>query len=456
MKRFIFFYFFIGPLFLYSQSTSVSPYSAFGLGELAPQGYDRSFAMGGIGIGFNDSLAINPLNPASYSFFKRQNPVFQVGIKGQQLTLESEINTNEVFNFNVNNFTLGFPISKKGGLVLGINPATTVGYRVAVLEEFTNGDGYTFPVVNVFEGTGGYTKFFIGGAYRLIEKRDSLLGVLSVLSFGANINYFSGIKESTVEILYEDSASSYKNTRYTENQIISDFGFQFGLQYQKYLRKKSSVDYFNLSLGATVSLPNQMNTRFESQIITFDYTSSGGSTSIDSIYFNDQIKGKSKFPLIYGVGMMIDIDNKWQFGVDYEFQNWDNYSQVINDTEFQNDVLSNTYRVGLGIQYCPVPLGARKINTSYLKMISYRVGARYEQKYLIFDDFQLDERAISLGLNLPFSKSQSLSSLNLGIEFGTSGKIDDGLIKQDFINFMIGLTLLPHRYNNWFQKRQYN
>lgn len=112
MRRILFFVFVFWQAISYGQTTSISPYSGFGLGELAPQGYDRSFAMGGVGIGFNDSLSINPLNPASYSFFKRRNPIFQVGLKGQQLNLTSEINSNNTFNFSLNNFVLGFPIAK--------------------------------------------------------------------------------------------------------------------------------------------------------------------------------------------------------------------------------------------------------------------------------------------------------------------------------------------------------
>ena len=111
MSRILFFTFLFWQAISYGQTTSISPYSGFGLGELAPQGYDRAFAMGGVGIGFNDSLGINPINPASYSFFKRRNPIFQVGLKGQNLNLTSELNSSSTFNFSLNNFALGFPIA---------------------------------------------------------------------------------------------------------------------------------------------------------------------------------------------------------------------------------------------------------------------------------------------------------------------------------------------------------
>lgn len=456
MRKSLFIVFIFWQTISYGQTTSISPYSGFGLGELAPKGYDRGFAMGGVGIGFSDSLGINPINPASYSFFKRRNPIFQVGLKGQKLDLTSEINSNSTFNFSLNNFVLGFPIAKRGGLVLGINPATTVGYNVIVAEEFTNADDYTFPVFNKFEGSGGYTKFYLGGAYRVIEKTDSILGPLSILSVGANISYFGGKKLTFLDIIYADSAVSYRNTKYSETQIIRDVGFDFGVQYQKYIKKTSPMNYVGLTVGATFNIPKLMNTKFESLVNTYQFDVSGVEITQDTIFFDDDLQGDSYIPFNYGVGIMIDINKKWQIGVDYEAQNWSEFYQVIEGVEIRDNRLTDMFRVGAGVQFNPAPIGSRKMNTSYLKLITYRMGARYTQQYLKFEDYQLDEKAVSFGLNLPFSKSQSYSSLNLGIEFGTSGTIENGLIRQDFLNFMIGLTLLPHRFNRWFVKRKYN
>jgi hypothetical protein len=247
--------FFLGlfvPLMVGAQTTSISPYSGFGLGDVAPQGYDQSFSMGGTGIGFIDSIAINPLNPASYAFFMRSNPVFQAGLKGQNLTLTSELNSNDIFNFSMNNFTLGFPISKKGGLVLGINPATTVGYRVGVFEEYTNADDYTFPVLNIFEGSGGINKFYLGAGYRVYEKNDSLNGRLSTLSFGFNFNYYTGTKNAYTDIQFTGIQASFvcEYPLFTEaTKSSSDFTFQFGLAIPK-VSSESVIPPITLALSA--------------------------------------------------------------------------------------------------------------------------------------------------------------------------------------------------------------
>lgn len=444
------------PFTLAGQTTSISPYSGFGLGELAPQGYDYSFAMGGVGYGFNDSLSINPLNPASYSSFKKHNPIFQVGYKSQVMRISSEVNSDVLNNGTINNIALGFKVGSKLGVAFGFNPATTVGYKIIVADSLNNADGEPIPIIYNFEGDGGYTKIFMGASYQFFEKRDSVSGKLSSLSAGLNVNFFTGSKRTLYEIIYDSGDFSFLNTRYEETQIITDFGFNFGLQYQTYLKKTSAFDYINLSLGVTFNIPKTLNTKWETNYYTYTYSATEQIVPMDTIFFSDDLKGDSFIPLQLGIGMMLDFSSKLQIGVDYEKQNWDDFKQVINGIEFRDQRLTDTWRVSVGLQYTVIPVSLRKKNSSYLEMITYRVGGRYATNYLNFEDYQLIDKAVSLGFNFPLSKSQSYSSINFGMEFGTMGTTDNGLIKQDYANFMIGIILLPHRFNRWFVKRKYN
>jgi hypothetical protein len=455
MRKFLLLTFTLLTTIVFGQTTSISPYSGFGVGDISPKGYDRSFAMGGVGLAFTDSLSINPMNPASYSFFIRRNPMFQVGLKIQNMKLRSEVNSNNVNNFSFNNFAIGFPIAERGGIVLGINPVTTVGYNIIVAEEYTDADNNKFPIFNKFEGSGGYNKFYIGAAYRVIEKSDSLMGLKSRLSIGFNFSYIGGNKFSKVNVLFGDNDRSFKNTKFTSIETIKDFSFDFGAQYVTYLKKTSKYKYLSMAVGATANIPGYMNTSYKTLVNTFSFDATGVETNIDSVFFSNDLKGKTYIPFNYGIGVMLDINKIWQIGIDYEAQNWSNYNQVIEGIEIENNRLTNMFRVGIGLQFNPMPLDRRKVNTSYLKIITYRMGYRYNQDYLKFGDYQLTEQAISFGLNLPFSKSQSLSSFNFGIDIGTGGTTEHSLIREDFINVMFGLVLMPHRFNRWFVKRKY-
>ncbi len=52
---------------LLSQFNTYSPYTRFGLGDLARQGVGQNLAMGGTGIAIHEGNRINYLNPASFS-----------------------------------------------------------------------------------------------------------------------------------------------------------------------------------------------------------------------------------------------------------------------------------------------------------------------------------------------------------------------------------------------------
>jgi len=455
MKQITFFLFlFFLPVWLFSQANSISPYSGFGLGQPAPQGYDRSFAMGGVGLAFNDSIAINPQNPATYSFFKTNNPIFQFSYQGQLLRVSSEINSSEVYNGGLNNIALGFRVGKKVGIALGLNPITSVGYKIIFGNEITDPNGETFPLLNQYEGSGGYTKYYLGGSYKLLEKRDSLYGSLSVLSLGVNLSYFGGKVNRSFDLIYDEPQNTFLNTRTTSSEIINGFGVEFGLYYQLYIKKNTRTKFTTLSIGITSNIPKNMSTRFETIVTTYKNVSEV-SIPRDTIIEVKDIKGKSFIPLDFSVGFMLNFSKKVQLGVDYEFHKWGDFKQVISDFELDGNQLVNSSRLGIGIQYNPIPRGTRGLRVNYFKLITYRAGFHYEKGYLMFEDYKLEDKAVTFGLNLPFSKSQSYSSLNLGIEFGSGGTTANGLLEEQYFNFMVGVTLLPHRFNRWFTKREY-
>ena len=82
---------FIGCLVLYAlttmsafaQSSTNSPYSQFGLGDLADEGVGFNKGMGGVGYGFRKGNEVNPLNPASYSAIYSVTMIFDGGLSVQ-------------------------------------------------------------------------------------------------------------------------------------------------------------------------------------------------------------------------------------------------------------------------------------------------------------------------------------------------------------------------------------
>jgi len=104
----------------------------------------------------------------------------------------------------------------------------------------------------------------------------------------------------------------------------------------------------------------------------------------------------------------------------------------------------NASRISLGGYYTP------NINsiTSYWEKVTYRGGLKYRQTGLTVNNTDINEFGMSFGLGLPLSKD--LSTINFGVEIGKRGTVDNGLVKENYFNFRIGLTL----NDKWFQKRK--
>jgi len=67
---------------------------------------------------------------------------------------------------------------------------------------------------------------------------------------------------------------------------------------------------------------------------------------------------------------------------------------------------------------------------------------------LVVNNTNVNEFGISFGVGMPMGKE--LSTFNLGMELGKRGTINNGLVKENFFNFRIGLTL----NDKWFSKRK--
>ena len=116
--------------FGYAQKGTQSPYSVFGIGELDMGQYAAFSSMGGVSIACTDSTVANHNNPASYAYFNRNRPVFQVGMNGRFSNFESANANSSQQTFGLNQFQLGLPIKKNWGASLGLVPYSFTGYTI--------------------------------------------------------------------------------------------------------------------------------------------------------------------------------------------------------------------------------------------------------------------------------------------------------------------------------------
>ena len=159
-----------------------TPYSVFGVGEIAKEGTAYNKSMGGTGIATRNRRFINYTNPAavtardSLAFMadfglEQNNSIFRQG------DLKSGNNT-----FNIHNFVMSFPIYRSSAFMVGISPFSNVGYDFSSIETDPEIIGNTGNITYDSYGTGDIYQVFIGAGATFWKR----------LSLGAELIYYFG------------------------------------------------------------------------------------------------------------------------------------------------------------------------------------------------------------------------------------------------------------------------
>ncbi len=396
-----------------AQQATSSPYSFFGIGALNFKGTTENRSMGSISM-YSDSIHLNLQNPSGYAHLKLVN--FSVSGSHKYTVLKTPSQQGYASSTSIDYISLGFPIGEKLGAGLGILPLTAVGYNL----ESASGEA---TVQNT--GKGGMNKVYMSLGYALTSQ----------FSLGIDLNYNFGNIENKTLLFQEDIQFA---TRETNSSSLSGFSLNFGATYKTMITNKlemfssvtftpeTNLDSENLRQFASVFIPNE-NIQVDVDIRDVDVPDS-----------------KLKLPAQYSIGLGIGHPRKWFIGGEYTGQKVSNFSNRSFDLD--NVSFENTSRFKLGGFYIP----NHNALSGYWNKVAYRGGMRYEDTGLIINGEKITEFGISFGVGLPMGRM--FSNVNLGIELGSRGTENAGLVKETFFNTFISLSL----NDKWFVKTLYD
>jgi hypothetical protein len=407
-------------LSLFSQIRIVSPYSRFGVGDLSDNNNAWNLSMGQLGIGLRSPYHVNFANPASYSAFDSLSFVFEGGFNGEFVSLQSDFQTANRNYASLGYLLFGMPVNKWWKTSLGLVPFSDVGYSVANYEEYPNSG----TVVRLYSGSGGISRLFWGNSFRIFKN----------FSIGANISYLFGSMDREALVFFPDSAYTM-NVKEAFYVTMNDIHYNFGAQYKVKIKNDLS-----LNLGAVFSPTLSMASKTDIFASTFHLTSSGVESPRDTLVQTEGYKGRIIIPMMIGGGFSFDKSDTWIVGVDYKWQNWENFKAFG-----LSDSLVNAWQVNVGGEIIP---GADNYN-NYLARVHYRLGFNYGKTYLHLRGQDLNEYAITLGLGLPLRGMRTM--LNLGAQYGVRGTTANHLIRESFFKIVIGFSI----YERWFVERKY-
>lgn len=408
-----------------AQRTSLSPYSFFGIGEeFSPVTVEQA-SMGGIGVAFSHYKYLNFTNPAAIANLRYTTYGF--GGTHKELKLKSATSTQSSSLTTFNYVGIGFPIGKKAGFGVGIQPVSSVGYELENTILDANGD---ITELSLFEGNGGVNRIYFNLGFLLFK--DLALGAKASFNFG-NIN----------NTIIDQRVGLSLGTKYEEITQVRGSAIQLGAQY-----KKAVKDDLTITAGAAVKLSNEMRVNGDDYL--YSVILLGAAQIPRDTLSTSGISGTFQMPLKSTLGFGIGKTDKWYAGVEYETQDAYQTSGFLSttNTAFR---YGNSSRFGIGGFYIP------KINSisSYFDRITYRFGIRMENTGLLIDGSgtnsnfsEIKDFGISFGLGIPLKR---LSTMNVGFEYGKRGSIDNNLIQENYLNLRLSLSLTDV---NWFIKRR--
>ncbi len=441
-----------GAGFASAQSSDISPYSRYGIGDLQDQSSVFNSSMGGTGIAYHNDestpFVINLKNPASYAygFMPIQDSAgtgglkmsaFEAGVVDNILSLSTQGQTANSNNAFLSYIAINIPVNRHFGIGLGIAPVSTEGYNITTngyIHNTTPGQADTTPLQTQYQGLGGINKVFLGLAYAPCKN----------FSIGANLNYLFGNLTNEEDIyLYPNAAGL--NSLKIENVGIHAFDADFGMMYNITLKKYKDHPEKNwyATIGATIA-PSVNLAAGYNLFSSSQYSNGTSNYTIDTIQ-DSSANGKIRIPLVYGVGITIKKGDRLTISIDRSGQNWSQYNYFG-----QTENLTNSYQWGVGIQYVP----NKDFPKSYFQRLQYRIGASYGQSSLDLYNTPLVNEYISLGVGVPIGLLNPLghpAMINLGLQIGKLGTTSNNLIQQNYVKLLASFTFDDH----WFDKRKF-
>jgi hypothetical protein len=430
---------------LSAQTSDVSPYSRYGLGDLNNQPGAMGFSMGETGNALhnqvNPPFFINLKNPASYCYYSIipadstekstiKMATFEAGLIDNDIRLSSQGITSTSNNGYFGYAAFAFPVSKRVGAGFGIVPFSSVGYIINTTT-YANNIG---TMTNEYSGAGGINRIYTGLGYKPFKW----------LSLGANLNYIFGTIANTEDLIYPTNLQDFNSER-VETTSIHDFYGSYGIMLD--LLPKNAKEWY-LTLGCDFSLSAPIS-------VTYNLLEASTSNGFTGNYYNDTIvdsgaAGKLRIPMMIGGGIAIGRGDKWCFTADFDYGDWSKFNYFSTE-----ETLANSWHAGAGFQFVPRRQTDPGIE-SYFSVIRYRIGFSVSQSYLNIDNTPVNDYAISLGLACPLGRFKDLSRgeasvLNLGVQFGQMGTTSNNLLQEQYVKILFSFTF----NSRWFWKTQY-
>ncbi|HIW10547.1 MAG TPA: outer membrane protein transport protein [Candidatus Rikenella faecigallinarum] len=402
-----------------------SPYTMYGIGDLAVGGNAFNRPMGGVGIAIRDPYTFNYRNPASMSVIPRQSAIFNFSGEGKNIYAKNDYTSTTYNTFNIHDLGLAVPLGRGIGLGFSLTPVSSVGYTSRLVYNNPSIDENIGSTIYNYAGDGGISQVAMHFG----------INVTPQLSLGASMNYWFGNIErqyNSMVTSYLD-ATVYRSVVSSENQNLSKILFTFGAQYA-----------FKVGQGNALILGVTYQPKTTASIKQTRLTLSYNTTVSDTVYSGSS-RWDMDIPAKLAAGVSFQT-NKLTVAFDYSRQNWKGAFEIPKD---QDITLGLQQDFRLGASYTPNRYDIRNA----LNRWTYKAGVRYSTSYLSKAGHQLSDAAVSIGVDFGLKKG-TFSKVGIGVEYGERGSRAAGQVRERYFNIVAALSLFGKDY--WFVRPKYN
>ena len=176
-----------------------------------------------------------------------------LSVLNNDLTLKTADSEQSSTSTSLNYIALGFPVGKKAGFSLGLQPLSSVGYSLSNNEFDANND---LSSITLYSGEGGVNRIY--GSFGM--------KVSTQFAVGIEVDYSFGTIENSIT---NQRANISLGTKYKEESIIRGGAITLGSQYQKKLKNN-----LYLNAGATLKLGNDLTTTGNEYLYSLTFSGS--------------------------------------------------------------------------------------------------------------------------------------------------------------------------------------
>ena len=398
---------------------SSSTYSGLGIGEFNYGGQIQNQGMGGLGISFGTGWSANAVNPA----LTTRNTIFnfQASLNYKRIDVANDTESSLVDGGGLSYLAISLPV-KTGKFTagMGLGQISSINYRLKVDSPIANS---ALIANNYLEGDGGISEAYVNFGY-LVAKNLSI-GVHGSYLFG------SSIRSNQLLVFDQKGVEVGRASEYYERISVSDVALKVGAHYFFKTSEKS-----NLHLGAIYQTFGDVNGTAFAKLAPIGQASSP-KTDGDLIANNE--KGNIYLPSRYGFGVSYEKNNKFVIGLEGQMQDFAQYRNFFGEPLS----LQAAQKVGLGFQIVPDFTDFDKL----LNRSTYRMGLEWMRTPYFINQTTINDIGINFGTSIPVNQ---LSLVNMAMKLGRRGTVDNGLIREAYLNFSLGFSLND---NSWFYKR---